>query len=286
MADGSALGAVTEPEITELPAKQRAKKPAKAKAKARKKVKKFKVDFWATDLNFAEIGIMKRTQNEAASDQFTKDMELYGQTITDGERSAMFGYRREMWNSNKDFERRLVIKMFSETLSWRGTIEMLIGRSMQLTLGAGGMSVPAFSINLARHEQLIQLERSAHKLPFFPESFSFFLQTKNGPRFYKLRRNVICIGSDYTLFNQKGRKIGQLDSRVINLGGAWKVTLDKDATNARLESVLQLFCAMLKFNGASRRHIRRLGQQVHLGKMEPDLNRHEDDLYLNPRNKR
>ena len=49
---------------------------ARTKAKPKTKARKVKVDFWATDLNTAEIGIMKRTQNEAASDQFTKDMEL------------------------------------------------------------------------------------------------------------------------------------------------------------------------------------------------------------------
>ena len=52
--------------------------PAKSKAAAKTKRRKVKVDFWATDLNTAELGVMKRTQNEAASDQFTKDMELHG----------------------------------------------------------------------------------------------------------------------------------------------------------------------------------------------------------------
>ncbi len=281
MADGSALATIPHAEQATLKRKER----ARTATKARPKVRKFKVDFWATDFNTAEIGIMKRTQNEAASDQFTKDMEIYGQTVMAGKRTSILAFRKELWNKNKDFKRRLVIKLFSENLHWRGTIEMLIGRSMQLTLAAGGRAVPAYSINLGRHDQLIQLERSAHRWPLFPEVFSFFIQTKNGPRFYKLRRNLICFGSDYTLYSQKGRKIGQLDSKLINLGGAWKVKLDDEHANAKLEAVLQLFCAMLKFNRAGRRHVGRLAQKVQLGRLLPDLDRHEEGLYHNPRHR-
>ncbi|MCF6328312.1 MAG: hypothetical protein L3J02_00715 [Henriciella sp.] len=282
MADGSALAAIPLAEQASLKREAR----GKSQSKARAKVRKFKVDFWATDFNTAEIGIMKRTQNEAASDQFTKDMEIYGQTVIDGERTSLLAFRKEIWKKNKDFKRRLIIKLFSENLHWRGTIEMLIGRSMQLTLAAGGRAVPAYSINLGRHSQLIQLERSAHRWPLFPEVFSFFILTDNGPRFYKLRRNLICFGSDFTLYSQKGRKIGQLDSKLINLGGAWKIKLNADHANAKLEAVLQLFCAMLKFNRPARRHVGRLAQKVQLGRLLPDLDRHEEDLYQNPRHRR
>ncbi len=280
MADGSALAPDLQTEIAA---------PALAKGRARRgraKVKKFKVDFWATDLNTVEIGIMKRTQNEAASDQFTKDMEIYGQTVVDKERTSLLAYRKELWREHKDFKRRLVIKLFSENLHWRGTIEMLLGRSLQLSLGAGGRSVPAFSINLSRHDQLIQLERSAHRWPFFPEKYSFFLQAKDGPRFYTLRRNLVCIGSDYSLLDQQGRKIGALDSRMINLGGAWKIKLDGAHANARLEAVLQLFCAVLKFNGSARRHVGALTKKVRHGRLRPELDHYEEDLYLNPRHRR
>ena len=280
MADGSALAEIAETEVK--PVKSR----GKSAPRSARKMRKFKVDFWATDFNLAEIGIMKRTQNEAASDQFTKDMEIYGQTVVDKERTALLAYRQELWNANAGFERRLVIKLFSERLHWRGTAEMMLGRSMQLTMGAGGMSVPAFSINLGRHDQLIQLERSAHKLPFLPESYSFFIQTKSGPKFYRLKRNVFCLGKDYSLIDQQGRKIGKLDGRVVNLGGAWMVKLDPAYANAKLEAVLQLFCAILKFNGSARRHVRHLGKQARLGKLRPKIDHHEDDLYLNPRRRR
>lgn len=257
-----------------------------AKTAAKPTYKRFKVDLWATDLNPTEIGIMKRTQHEAASDQFTKDMEIIGQVKEGGERSGLIAYRKEMWKAEEGMKRRLVIKLFSEGMHWRGTLELLMGRSLQLSIGAKGLPVTAYSLNLARHEQVIQLERSAQKWPFFPEKFSFFIDSGDGPRFYRLRRNILAIGRDYSLYDDRGRKIGKLDHRVINLGGTWNVKIDASQSYAKLEAVLQVFCAMLRFNGAARRHVRREVEQVSRGRAVRQLDHRERDLYLNPRRRR
>lgn len=274
MADGSAMTAAEIAEDESAPLSRR-----------KKGVKKFKVDLWATDFNTAEIGILKRTQNEAASDQFTKDMEIIGQTVIDGEREALIAYRQELWDEKTDMDRRLVIKLFSETLGWRGTAEMMIGRSMQLSLGAG-VPVPVFSVNLARHKQVVQMERCARKWPILPERFTFFIETNNGPRFYTLREKFLSIGADYELTDQQGRKIGEVHQRLINLGGAWQVKIDERHNNRRLETMLEMFCAMLKFNRASRKHIKRTMDRVRTGKITPKLSHREVDLYYNPRRRR
>ena len=255
------------------------------KRAAKRSMRKFKVDLWATDFNTAEIGILKRTQNEAASDQFTKDMEIIGQTVDQGEREAIIAYRQELWDETEGTERRLVLKLFSETLGWRGTMEMMVGRSLQLTRGAG-IPVTAFSLNMARHEQLIQVERCARKWPLLPERFTFFIETKRGPRFYTLRENLFTLGADYSLFDEQNRKIGHLDQQIFNLGGAWIVKLDKAHTHRKLETVLEMFCAMLKFNRASKRHIKCLHNNIRDGKISPELSHREVDLYYNPRRRR
>ncbi|MEZ5997425.1 MAG: hypothetical protein R3B98_01880 [Hyphomonas sp.] len=258
-----------------------------AKADARPtKWRRFKVDLWATDLNLIEIGILQHTQHEAASDQFTKDMEIIGQVRDGKERTGIVAYRKELWKDGKGMKRRLVLKLFSEGMHWRGTMELMMGRSLQLSIGAKGVPVSAYAMNLARQDQLIQLERSAQKWPLFPEKFSFFIETSKGPRFYRLRRNILAIGADYSLFDDRGRKIGSLDHRVINLGGSWIVKLDAAESYARLEAVLQMFCAMLRFNGAARRHVRREMEQVQMGKAVRALDKQERDLYLNPRRRR
>jgi hypothetical protein len=248
--------------------------------------RRFKVDLWMTDLNTTEIGIMKRTQHEAGSRQFTKDMDIIGQIKDGGKRTGLIAYRKGLWKESEGLKRRLVVKLFSETMNWRGTLDMMMGRSLQLSVGARGVPVTAFSVNLARHEQVIQLERSAQKWALFPEKFSFFILSKDGPRFYRLRRNVIGIGKDYSLYDDKGRKIASLDHRVINLGGSWKVRVDADRSYAKLEQVLQLFCVMLRFNGQARRHVAGQIEQMYRGRTVRQLDSHEEDLYMNPRRTR
>lgn len=258
----------------------------RSKADAKPKYKRFKVDLWLTDMNFTELGIMKHTQHEAASDQFTKDMEIIGQVKEDGERTGLLGYRKEPWKEGEGMKKRLVIKLFSENMNWHGSLDLMMGRSLQLSIGAKGVPVSAYSLNLARHEQIIQLERSAQKWAFFPEKFSFFIETKDGPLFYRLRRNVIGIGADYTLYDDRGRKIGSLDHRIINLGGTWNVKLDASQAYSKLESVLQLFCAMLRFNSKARHHIAHELAEICRGRAVRQLDTQERDLYMNPRRTR
>ncbi|MEO0466211.1 MAG: hypothetical protein AAF216_06685 [Pseudomonadota bacterium] len=247
---------------------------------------RFKVDLWATDLNDVELGIMKQTQNEAASHQFTKDMEIIGAIKEDGQRTGIIGYRKSLWKESQGAKRRLVIKLFSDTMNWRGSLDMMVGRSLQLTHGADGVPAPAFSINLARHDQVIPLERSAHVLPMVPEKFSFFILTDDGPRYYRLRRDRIALGADYTLYGPANEKIGHLDGKLINLGGAWKVKLSPAHDDVRLKSVIQLFCAMLRFNRGCRRHVQRLSSDMDRGKGDLTLCHNEADLYMNPRRTR
>ncbi len=259
---------------------------ADEKAGAKQKWRRFKVDLWLTDLNTAEIGILKHTQHEAKSDQFSRDMEIIGQIKEDGERTGLIGYRKDAWKNEEGMKRRLVIKLFSDSMNWRGSMDMLMGRSLQLSVGARGVPVCAYSVNIARHEQLVQVERSAMKWPLFPERFSFFIDTSEGPRFYRLRRKVIAIGADYILYDDRGRKIGELDHRIINLGGSWKVKLAADRTYSKLETVLQLFCTMLRFNREARGHVARQLEQVHRGRAVRQLDTHERDLYMTPRRAR
>jgi len=242
----------------------------------------FKVDLWATDLNDVELGLYKDAQHQAKSRQFTKDMNVIGQVRCDGERTGLIGWREGLWEEGQGMDRRLVLKLFSETLNWTGSLDLMLGRSLQLTHGAG-VPTPAYSLNLARQDHLVQLERSARKLPLFPESFSFFIIDGDAPRYYRLRRHRFSLGADYTLIDQRGRRIGILRQRLLNLGGAWKVKLRADAADARLEHTLTLFCAMLRFNGRCRRHVAKLYKHMARGRLDTALGHQEEDLYLNPR---
>ncbi len=257
-----------------------------AKSRAATRYRRFCVDLWATSLNDVEIGIMRQTQHRAKSSQFTKDMDVIGQITEDGKRTGIVAYREGVWNDEKGAKRRLIIKLFTDSMNWRGTMDMMVGRSLQLTHGADGIPVTAYSVNVARHEQIIQIERSADQWWFFPEKFSFFILDDDGPRYYKLRQNLISIGADYSIYDQRDRKIGRLDGKLFSLGGRWNVRIKEEHEDQKLDATLKLFCTMLRFNKRARRHIGKLSREMRLGRAELGLDTYEQDLYMNPRRAR
>jgi hypothetical protein len=244
---------------------------------------RFTVDLWLTDINDVEIGFFRQSRHRAKSRQFSKDSDVIGEVDINGERAGLLTYRRGAWNEAQGMKRRLVVKLFSPEMSWRGSMECLLGRSLQLTIGAHGLPVLCFSVNISGHDQIIQVERSAHKWPLMPEDYSFFISEDRKAHFYRLRRDWISIGQDYTLYDAAGVTVGHLNGRVLDLGGRWDVKLREDHDNPRVNGVLQLFCGMLRYRAACARHVRDLARQIHRGDLSPELEAQENELYLNPR---
>lgn len=264
------------------PATNKRKKTAN-KGKAGDGWHKFTVQVWMTDLNPTEFGIYKRKRNRAKSRQFTTDMDIYAEVIEGDKRTGLIGYREAVWKKNTGMDRRLIFKMFTDNLNWRATMDLMVGRSLQLTMGARGLPVTCYSINTNDDDYMIYVERSANKWPFMPENFSFFLMQDGKPEFYRLRRAFINIGGDYTLYNQNNDKVGYIDGKLLSIAGKWKGGVKVGHADRKLLTVLKLFGGMIVFNGQSRRHMRRLHKDVLSGKVKPDLERQEGDLYMNPR---
>ena len=247
---------------------------------------RFLVDIWLTNFNFTEFGFYKRARNRAKSRQFTTDMDIFGEIIENGERTGLVGYREDAWKKAEGMDKRLVFKLFTESLNWRATMDLMIGRSLQQTIGARGLPVMSFSINTNDDHYIIYLERSANKYPLMPEYFSFFIITNDGtPEFYKLKRAVINLGGDYALIDQRGETVGYLDGKVFSIGGKWKGRI-KSGADKRLKTVMKLFGAMMIFNTDCRHHMKRLYKDMRRGKVKPTLDRQEADLYTNPRRMR
>ncbi len=249
-----------------------------AKAAART----FTVDMWWTDLNDVEIGFFIHSRHRAKSREFTQDADVIGEVLEGGERKGLITYREALWKSEHPGEKRLVLKLFTPSMNWRASMDMLVGRSVQLSTGAGGFPVVAYYLHIEGLDQVIQVERSARKWPGMPEQFSFMMMEDGEARLYRLRQDWIDIGGDYTLYDQTGAKIGRLNGHLFDIGGRWDVTLS-EGQPAHLAAVLQLVSAMLKFNHAARRHVGRLTQEVSAGAMKLALEKQETDLYLNPR---
>ena len=244
---------------------------------------RFQIDVWVTNFNSVEFGIYQNTKNKAKSRQFTTDMDIIAEITEAGERTGVLGYREDLWGKNTGMDKRLVFKLFGEKLNWHATMDFMVARSLQLTIGARGLPVTAFSLNTGDHHQMVYLERSANKWPFSPEDFSFFLIEDGKAEFYRLRRDIFALGRDYTLYDQTGAVVGHLDGKLLSIGGKWKGKVLNTGHDKRLKMVLKLFCAMLIFNRGARRHVSQLYRQVRAGKIVPKIEKQEADLYMNPR---
>jgi hypothetical protein len=250
---------------------------------ARKKWYDFDVHVWLTNLNSIEFGPWKRERNRGKSRQFTTDMDIFAEVVENGARTGVLGYRKELWKDSSGMDKRLVFKLFSDTLNWKASMDMMLGRSIQQTLAAHGLPVTTYSINTSEDDYLVYLERSAYKWPLLPENFSFFLMQGGEPRFYRFRRDIINLGGDYTLIDQHGEHIGHIDGALLTIGGRWRCKVRGDHADPRLIQVMKLFTGMIVFNRQARRHVKALAHDIRDGRIKPDIQRQEADLYMNPR---
>lgn len=278
---------VREQAAKEEPAKDAVSKLEKAGKSATKDAKKmwhdFNVDVWLTPFNSIEFGPWKRERNRGKSRQFTSDMDIFAEIIENGERTGVLGYRKELWKDATGTDKRLVMKLFSDTLNWKASMDMMLGRSIQQTLAAHGLPVTTYSINTSEDDYLVTLERSAHKWPLLPENFSFFLMQEGEPKFYRFRRDFINLGGDYTLIDQHGEHVGHIDGAIFTIGGRWRCKLRGDHIEPRLLQVMKLFTGMVSFNRQARHHVKKVARDIHDGRLKPDIQRQEADLYMNPR---
>jgi hypothetical protein len=211
-------------------------------------------------------------------------MDIFAEVIEGGERTGLIGYREDLWEKAENKDKRLVFKLFNESLNWRATMDLMIGRSLQQTIASRGMPVMTYSVNTDEDNFIVYLERSANKWPLMPENFGFFIMDTEGkPQFYRIKRDLINFGGDYTVYDQQGKNVGHLDGKVFSIGGKWKGKVRVEHADRRLITVLQLFSALQIFNADSRRHMRRLWKDVGRGKVKPALDAQELDLYKNPR---
>lgn len=255
----------------------------KAVAAAKDKWQKFQVHVWLTPFNRFEFGPWRHQRNRGVSRQYTSDMDIFAEVIEDGETTGVIGYRKELWKDKTGTDKRLVCKLFSETLNWRASMDLMLARSIQQTLGARGLPVSSYAINSADDDSLVTLERSANKWPLLPENYSFFVMDGGSPRFYRLRRDLIDIGGDYKLIAQNGERVGYIDGAFFTIGGRWRCGVRADHADPRVLTVVKLFASLISFNGEATRHIKRLANGIRQGHVDPAIQRQESDLYLNPR---
>jgi len=252
--------------------------------------RKIIVDLWRTRLHGEIVGIKQKEEYMAKSRQFNRDLELFGEVKEekkgDEETIGYVGYRQGLWDEEPDkLNRRLVIKLFSKSMYYQGTIEELVGREFTRSISAR-KDFPCFTVLLDNHDYLISVNKTRGGL-FVPEWFVFRLTTETG-LIPIILKHKIGLGIDYRVVNAIGKKqIGMIDGKKFDIGGKYVIKLkavEENLLDNNMIRTLILFAASLKFHEDIYKKIKIGVKRMRKGEWEgPTLSNEELLLLRNPR---
>ncbi len=187
------------------------------------------VDFWATSLHLAKIGVMQNMRYQAASRAFTKDFAINGAIQKDGKDFGFFGYRKDNWDDVKPPYRRLVMKFFEqdpekeEKISHNGTVEWMMMESVRASISSG-LPLLTFRLMVPGSNVVCDLKREYTKLLKHGENWSFITPvTEDEFQIIELDEDRFTIGSDWEVKDQSGKVIAIIDESIFNVGGKFKI---------------------------------------------------------------
>lgn len=249
-----------------------------------KKEIKAEINFWATSLHGQELGIKQKEVWMAKSRQFTRDMDIVGSISENGKDSGFVAYRKKLWESNK----RLVVKTFSKTGSWQGSLEELVAEELKSSLYADEPT-PAFAIILPRYNYITTVRRIYRPGLRQKETYAFqVIDNDQNVEIYTIVGARFSIGNDFKIIRENDvKEIGRIDSKVLDIGGKVEVALNDELAvkNVNLFNILVTFTSSLKFldwvKDALKERLKALEKQKLKYKIK--LARDETLLYTNPR---
>ncbi len=242
------------------------------------------VDLWRTSTHSVNIGINKQEQLMSKSRQFTKDTEIIGEISEKGETTGYVTYRKDQWDSSE--EKRLVIKIFSDSIGWKSSMEELHARELSQSFSINE-ALPMFSTNINRLDYLLLIEKVHLGVSFNQEKYvCFLIDDKTGEGMpIQLVSERISIGGDWYVLDHHGNKIAEIDGKSFNIGGKYVIRMidNLGVFERELVEILVLFATYLKFKDEVEKDImekiKQLRQSEGNIKVDPD----ELALYRNPR---
>ena len=242
------------------------------------------VDLRATGLHKDELGIHKIELKAQKDRQWTKDSDIIGTVERDGEPFGRLVLRESIWKTEDPLKRRLVLKLFTMSDYWRGSIEYLQGESLLHSIAAdeGVLSFVCVlngSKTIAKIRQIPQRKRlrgTIYGLDMVDDegnSWGFIIDDRR-----------MSFGSDWEIKDMQDNTIGEIDGKVLDLGGKFKVRIfdEKLGKDKVFNTVLALFAAVLRYTDDLYNTLQKVEEKVAEGAVLK-LEDNEANLYQNPR---
>jgi hypothetical protein len=243
------------------------------------------VDLWRTKLHKEEWGIRLDAQRAQKDRQWTRDMDMIGEIKVDKEPFGGLAIREKIWKHQDQLERRFVMKVFSPSGYWRGSIERLQGESFANSL-ATKEPCPSYVCILKHTRNLFRIKRLAHFPRFQGEVFGFsYLDENDIFQSFVIDDKRPTFGSDWMIKNIRNEVVAKINGKFANIGGRFKVDifdpmLAKDKT---FTMIMILFSSTLRFHKQIKKNIKKSIKQLKNTDAVIKLDDSEANLYLNPR---
>nr|MDO8079713.1 hypothetical protein [Candidatus Freyarchaeota archaeon] len=257
---------------------------------------KYEIDYWASPLHQEKIGIRQKEVLMSQSRQFDADMNLFGELKKEKDKFGVIGYRTSIWDEEElnsggksAFSQRLVIKGFSESagnISWWGSIEELVGRSIAKSFGTGE-PLPVFAVILDL-DKLVHTVEKVYRGALRTDTYALSMYNEDNGTVdaYKIIGERVAVGADYKIFNaEKNKQVGAINTKVFNIGGKCEININEPAlsSNDGFVRTLMLFASTIKFQDDIEKRTLNILSEMEKGKLKikPDIE--ELGLIRNPR---
>lgn len=243
------------------------------------------VDLWRTKMHRQEWGIRLDAQRAQKDRQWTRDMDLIGQVKINDENYGNLAIREAIWKEEDPLERRFVMKMFSPSGYWRGSIERLQGESFAIS-HATQEPCPAFICIFKHTRNLFRIKRLAHYPRFQGQVFGFsYLDENDIFKSYVFDDKRLTFGSDWLVKDIHNYVVAKIDGRFANLGGKFIIDIfdEKLAADKTFFNMLILFSSTLRFLKDIKKNIKKSLKELKDTDADIKLDDSESNLYLNPR---
>jgi hypothetical protein len=256
----------------------------------------FSQDLHSTKLHGEGIGFRQAEMWRSKSRQFTKDASIIGNIATakrsdDKEKmpsldkAGFIILRQSLWGDVDKLERRLVVKLFTNSGGWIATMEEMVADEYAASFVSDEPLI-TFTV-LSKESEIITWVKQQKRGGFSTENYSFYIL---GPdktfEAFRIEGARGSMGDDFNVVRLNGQqKVAHIDSKFADLGGEFKVNV-KDPVLAKNEwfcRVLQCFSIMIAYRGEIREKINKGFHQWKKGKWAPKQHRYEISLLANPR---
>lgn len=230
------------------------------------------------------------------SRQFSRDADIVGEImetkrtdekekLTSLEKIGFIILRQSLWSEVDDLDKRLVVKLFSNSGGWIASMEEMLAEEYASSF-ASDEPLIAFTV-ITKDTEIITWVKQFRRGGLSTENYAFYiLGPKNTFEAFRIEGARATLGDDFNIIRLNGHEtVASIDSKFGDFGGEFSVKI-KDPVLAENEwfcRVLQCFSIMIAYRGKIREKINKGFHLWKKDKKNPTLHRYEISLLANPR---